>query len=718
MKNILKWISGLLLVAVLITAITLGIVLGGSSNDDDNIDPDNIQSALTEDGIHLHLKDHGRLRIMSGSIHYFRMPQESWRDRLEKLKATGANTVETYMSWNLHEPRPGQFDFSGNLDIAKFIEIADELGLLFILRPGPYICSEWDFGGMPAWLLHDRNMKVRSTYPGYQDAAKRYLDKVYEITKPYMRTTNGGPIILIQLENEYNGYRPENNDQEHLRFLHQIILDNGIKEKVFTSDGYWDIAGSGVDNVWTTINFDDEKKYGKSNLAELDKRQPGRPTMVTEYWSGWFDHWFDTNHGGRSLNQFSSNLETILNHNEGSSVNMYMFFGGTNFGWMNGANTEEYSPRSGMEKNLTYYYVSDTTSYDYDAPLTEAGHLTDKFHSARELISSALNQPMPSIDHLIEEPAKTFPDATFKKFIKFERLINYVDPKLVSQNERRPIFQEYLNIHDNTGQSYGYTVYEKEFSVTRGQKVATLSGLSTIQIHDNAAFMVVHQDEPIMTRKFSEFLWYDYNYYDRSVDFKDFVLPNAGSSNETIEHYTLIILAENFGRVNYGSYLNDQRKGVDGELFLDGKRLENWTITPLEFDEDYVNYISDQPGDDSLNQEDMSTGAFIYEFEVEEVADTYLSYLYDTEEGLHKGMVFVNGRNLGRYCFMGPQMANYIPKQWLKVGTNKLMLFEEMYTVKQDRAQIYFRDSMLYREDIPEVIARREAKDLSKSLLN
>ena len=134
MKNILKWISGLLLVAVLITAITLGIVLGGSSNDDENIDPDNIQSALTEDGIHLHLKDHGRLRIMSGSIHYFRMPQESWRDRLEKLKATGANTVETYMSWNLHEPRPGQFDFSGNLDIAKFIEIADELGLLFILR--------------------------------------------------------------------------------------------------------------------------------------------------------------------------------------------------------------------------------------------------------------------------------------------------------------------------------------------------------------------------------------------------------------------------------------------------------------------------------------------------------------------------------------------------------------------------------------------------------
>jgi len=679
------------LLAAVLAAIILGVVLGGPSKDD------NMEPALTEDGIHLHLKDHGRIRIMSGAIHYFRLPEETWRDRLLKLKATGANTVETYMSWNLHEPKPGQFDFSGNLNIAKFIELADEVGLLFILRPGPYICSEWDFGGLPAWLLSDYDMRVRSTYPGYQEAAKRFLDQVYDITKPYMRTTAGGPIILIQLENEYNGYHVENNDPEHLRFLEQIIRDHGIKEKVFTSDGYWDIETTGVDDVWATINFDDNYRddRGWDNLARMDERQPGRPTMVTEYWSGWFDHWGEQYTGSRSLTDFSNNLGYILDHNNGSSVNMYMFFGGTNFGWMNGANSGSYFEFGDVPNKhigLDWYYKSDTSSYDYDAPLSEAGHMTEKFLKAREMISAALGIAPPSLEGLENEPSKAFAPPVYKnKFIKYERLVNLVDHTLHT-TERSPIFSELLKIHGNTGQSYGYTNYANSFAVGKNTRKVTLSNLGQIKIHDSAEFYIVDEAKNLSDRELVWFMSYDYNTYDRSQDSVEIELP-VNADNTDDEHvYMIVIRAKNFGRVNYGSYLNEQRKGVHGELKLDGKTLTDWVITPLEFDFDYVTAIEDLAN----NSPDVrdTTGAHFYEFDVDTPTDTYLG-----TENFQVGQIFLNGKNLGRYHQAGPQRALYIPKQWLTVGTNKIMVFEENIEVA-DTGSLYFLDKMLYKQDM------------------
>ena len=270
------------------------------------------------------------VRILSGAIHYFRVVPEYWRDRLLKLKACGLNTVETYVAWNMHEPEPGQFCFEGMADIARFVEIAGELGLFVIVRPGPYICAEWEFGGLPAWLLADSDIRLRCYDRSWLEKVDRFYDELMPRLKPLL-CTNGGPVVAMQVENEYGSY---GNDKKYLNYLKEGLIRRGIDVLLFTSDGPSDemLRGGTLPDVYKTVNFGSRPEEGFQKLQEY---QPDQPLMCTEFWNGWFDHWGEPHHT-RDGKDAADVLDQMLK--AGASVNFYMFHGGTNFGFRNGAN--------------------------------------------------------------------------------------------------------------------------------------------------------------------------------------------------------------------------------------------------------------------------------------------------------------------------------------------------------------------------------------------
>lgn len=311
-------------------------------------------------------------RIYSGSMHYFRIMPEYWEDRLRKLKAAGFNTVETYVCWNMHEPRKGEFDFTGRFDIRRFIKTAQEVGLYAIVRPGPYICAEWDFGGLPAWLLKDRNMRLRCAYPEYLKHVSDFYHRLFEEIGD-LQQSEGGNIIAMQIENEYGSY---GNDKEYLRYIEKLMLDCGTKVMLFTSDGDDNsmLSGGTLPDVFKTLNFGSR---ASEIFNAMDRFHENTPKMCTEFWCGWFDHWGEEHHT-RGSDSVAGEIKDLLDID--ASFNFYMFHGGTNFGFTAGANCyEEYQPT--------------VTSYDYCALLTEWGDYTPAYYAVRELLLKAQNLP-------------------------------------------------------------------------------------------------------------------------------------------------------------------------------------------------------------------------------------------------------------------------------------------------------------------------------------
>ena len=311
-------------------------------------------------------------RIYSGSMHYFRIMPEYWEDRLRKLKAAGFNTVETYVCWNMHEPRKGEFDFTGRFDIRRFIKTAQEVGLYAIVRPGPYICAEWDFGGLPAWLLKDRNMRLRCAYPEYLQHVSDFYHRLFEEIGD-LQQSEGGNIIAMQIENEYGSY---GNDKEYLRYIEKLMLDCGTKVMLFTSDGDDNsmLSGGTLPDVFKTLNFGSR---ASEIFNAMDRFHENTPKMCTEFWCGWFDHWGEEHHT-RGSDSVAGEIKDFLDID--ASFNFYMFHGGTNFGFTAGANCyEEYQPT--------------VTSYDYCALLTEWGNYTPAYYAVRELLLKAQNLP-------------------------------------------------------------------------------------------------------------------------------------------------------------------------------------------------------------------------------------------------------------------------------------------------------------------------------------
>ena len=544
------------------------------------------------------------VRILSGAIHYFRVVPEYWRDRLLKLKACGLNTVETYVAWNIHEPKPEQFCFEGMADIVRFLETAGELGLFAIVRPSPYICAEWEFGGMPPWLLADSDIRLRCYDKTWLEKVDRFYDALLPRLKPLL-CTNGGPIIAMQVENEYGSY---GNDKKYLNYLKEGMVKRGIDVLLFTSDGPMDemLRGGTLPDVYKTVNFGSRPEEAFQKLQEF---QPDKPLMCTEFWNGWFDHWGEPHHT-RDGKDAADILARMLK--AGASVNFYMFHGGTNFGFRNGANYQE-----GLAPTVT--------SYDYDSPVSESGDLTEKYYAFRKVLSKYTKVP----EGILPEP---IPRKGYGKvfFHRYAGLLDSLD------RISRPVYRAYPEPMEKLGQNYGFILYRNSVTGPRKENKLRIQDL-----HDRALVFLDGKCMGILER-----------------DQKEPMILNVPNSAAQLD-----ILVENMGRINYGPHLKDY-KGITEGVWLGTQFLFDWTIYPLPLD-DLSSLLFREDGSGSC------PGFFQGTFDVDEPADTFLSM-----EGWKKGVAFLNGFNLGRYWEIGPTKTLYIPAPLLRKGKNEILVFE------------------------------------------
>ncbi len=546
-------------------------------------------------------------QIISGGIHYFRVVPEYWKDRLEKLKAMGCNTVETYIPWNMHEPKKGEFRFDGMLDIKKFVDTAKELGLYVILRPSPYICAEWEFGGLPAWLLTEQGLRIRTSCEAYLKHVEEYYDKLFEIISP-LQINYGGPVILMQVENEYGYY---GSDGAYLESMKKMMTDRGAVVPLVTSDGPYDesLSCGHIKGVLPTGNFG---SHTKERFEILKKHTEGGPLMCTEFWVGWFDHWGNGGHMTGNLEQSVKDLDDML---ACGHVNIYMFEGGTNFGFMNGSN---------------YYneLTPDVTSYDYDGILTEDGQITEKYKRYREVISKYATIPEVSFSMNIKRKAY----GTLKvqeKVSLFDTLDSLASPTELP----------YTVSMEMLGQNYGYVLYRSVL-----EKEQNFEKIKLWKANDRANILI--DEKPVKVL------------YDREL------LEEHKVEAEIAKDSVIDILVENMGRVNFGPRMEEQRKGIDGCVQINGHIHHNWKMYPLPLE-------NIESVDFSGNYKEGTPAFYRFHFETLEPSDTFLDFA-----GWGKGCVFVNGKNIGRFWEIGPQKRLYIPAPFLKKGENEIIIFE------------------------------------------
>lgn len=550
--------------------------------------------------------------IVSGEMHYPRVPREYWRDRLRKARAMGLNTVQTYVFWNLHEPQPGRFDFSGNLDIAGFIRIAQQEGLDVIVRPGPYICTELDFGGFPAWLLRTPGIRVRSLDPRFLRASESYMKRVGQELAP-LQSTRGGPIVMVQVENEYGSF---GNDHDYMAAIEQQIRSAGFDVPLFTSDGPTRrmLEGGTLPGITPVINFAGPIQDAQEAFATLQEFRADVPRMVGEYWAGWFDHWGEQHHT-TSLTQEAEAIDWMLG--QGISVNLYMFHGGTNFGWLAGANSSATTP-----------YQADTTSYDYDAPLDEAGRPTTKYFALREVIRKHLPKgarlpPVPA-----SPPTIAIPRFTLSSAISLSDAL----PALGTS-----VSAKYPRAMEDLGQNYGFVLYRTTLKDDASGK------LEVDEARDYAVVLGNGKIVGTLDRRFGQ---------------KE--VPIALERGATLD-----LLIENMGRINFTEKLLGERKGITQSVSFNGKELTDWQMWSLPLSD--LSRLAVQPAAAPPQGPAFWRGSF----ELDKVGGTYLDM---REWG--KGHAWVNGHHLGRYWRIGPQQALYVPGPWLRKGRNEVVVFD------------------------------------------
>ena len=558
-----------------------------------------------------------REKIMSGAMHYFRIMPEYWKDRLLKLKELGCNCVETYVCHSLHEKTEGNFDFSGILDLAKFLDYARELGLYAIVRPGPYICSEWDFGGLPWWFLKYPELQIRCSNQLFLQKITPYLDKVCEIIRPRL-ITNGGNVILVQIENEYGAF---GNDKTYLKWLKDFFIERKIDCGFVTSDNEreFHIENGGLDDVLESVNYRNESVRC---IGALKKYRPNQPGAVMELWNGKCMLWGEKI-VKRDIDEVAESVKTALENAE--LVNLYMFHGGTNFGFMNGAN------------DFGDKLMVQMTSYDVDAPVNEYGIRTPKYYLEQKVIC----------EYLGKEIKNTAKDPVLKDYgkAKFVGEVCLKDAKVDIKKTKSPT----VLTMEQCDQGYGYIVYStKVFFDKQGAE------LMLPEIHDIAH--VYANGKYIKTV---------------SKHDQDKVVKIDGYGYQTIQ-----ILVENMGRINYGPYIAD-RKGLIGNPIVHD--IESHTyLTPYEFDI-YSIELQDLPKDFNGKVELNAPAFYEFEIEVDEVADTVL-YL----NGFTRGVAFINGFNLGRHWDIenSPNKL-FIPAPLLKKGKNQIVVFDVLASNKQ-----------------------------------
>jgi beta-galactosidase len=562
------------------------------------------------------LLDGKPLQILSGEMHYPRIPREYWRDRFKMARAMGLNTISTYVFWNLHEPAPGRYDFSGNNNVAAFVREAGAEGLHVILRPGPYVCAEWELGGYPAWLLADPALVLRSTDPKFTRSAERWLMQLGHQLAPLLSSAGlprqsastvagakAGPIIAVQLENEYGSF---DKDKAYLEWHRRALLNAGFGGAlVYTADGGPQLPNGTLDGVPAVVNFG--VGGAESSFKRLAEFRPGAPLMTGEYWAGWFDHWGRA-HANTNLPRQTAELAWMLER--GYSINFYMFHGGTTRGFMNGANVD-----NGR-------YFAQTSSYDYDAALDESGRVTPKFLAFRDLIAAHTKTTPPEI------PAVAAPMSVPE--IELSRAATLWETVGIGRRVDRPRAMETF------GQSYGYILYRTQI---RGPLRGTLQ---IGDVRDYARVYVNRAPAGVLDRRLS---------HDSLV----IDVPEGPAD--------LDILVENLGRVNFNKPMREERKGITSAVLLDGRELTTWEVFQFPMSSMAIPKAQPRAGP---NGPAFYRGTFM----LSTTADTFL----DTR-GWGKGTVFVNGHHLGRFWSIGPQQTLYIPGPWLRKGNNDIVIF-------------------------------------------
>ncbi|MBR6530987.1 MAG: beta-galactosidase [Clostridia bacterium] len=550
------------------------------------------------------VKDGKPIKLISGAVHYFRNMPDTWSDIFKKMRAMGCNCVETYCAWNMHEKKPEVYDFTGNLDIASFIKAAGEEGLMAIVRPGPYICSEWEFGGLPWWLQTDESLEIRCMNKAYIKHFDRYLDRMCDEIRPLL-VTNGGNVIMVQCENEYGYY---GDDKQYLEYLRDGFIRRGIDVPLFTSDGTSedDLLDGTVEGCLATLNFGSRVE---ENFVAHDKLFPDMPKMCMEMWNGWFDAWGDDKHHTTSAEDYAKVVDDMLKR---GSLNMYMFIGGTNFGFTSGANHYE-------------KFAPDVTSYDYDAMLTECGDVTAKYYAVRDVIKKYVDEPLPEVPANREKKAygKVSLTGCAGFFDSFNKL-------------SAPIHSDVPKCMEMYGTGYGYIAYETVLNRNYNDTELEFAEIGDrAQVYINKELVgIVYVNDDELKLKFS---------------------AKKGDK--------LTILCENMGRANFGSKMM-RKKGIAGRCLLDDRIHFNWNVYPLPMDNlRKLEFTSEIPAEKSV--------FYKGNFTIDEAKDTFLK-----TDNFTKGFVVINGYNIGRYWEIGPQKTLYIPASLLNKGENEIIVFE------------------------------------------
>ncbi|KAK8753118.1 hypothetical protein OTU49_002622 [Cherax quadricarinatus] len=574
------------------------------------------------------LKDGLPFRYVSGSIHYFRVPASLWADRLGKLRMAGFNAVQTVVEWSSHEPEPGVFDFAGNHDLEGFIKTAQEQDLLVILRVGPFICAERDMGGLPYWLLRlHPNIRLRTSDPSYLTHVDAWLSQVLLPKIKPLLYENGGPVIMVQVENEYGS--SSNCDFKYTTHLREVLRQHlGPSLVLFTVDstGSSNLKCGKIQEVYATVDFglgtDPKMMFEQQRLFE-----PRGPLVNSEFYPGWIDHWGEPHHK-TNTQELASGLDAILALN--ASVNMYMFHGGTSFGFTAGS-------------NVGGTFQSCPTSYDYDAPVSEAGDPTEKYHAVREVISK----------YLVLPPGPVPPVPQKAEYGKIEVMalgsVMQLLPLLQGVTQPWPLTFEQLQV------SNGLVVYHTVLSI----RVPDPARLSLYDIHDRGYVFVNERYVGVVSR--------EQRLYDLAVS----ALPGD----------SIHIIVESLGRVSVGPKLNDF-KGLTTNVTINNHELEGWTMTPLPLTNTTRLHHVLQRLRQTLTlspllgtqQGGMTfySGTFTVPSEESHPLDSFLRL-----DGWSKGVAWVNDLCLGRYWpEVGPQVTLYVPRVVLRQGTNTITLLE------------------------------------------
>ena len=552
--------------------------------------------------------------VKAAELHYPRIPHAYWEHRIKQCKALGMNTICLYVFWNFHEEKPGEFDFTGQKDLAEFCRLCQKNDMYVILRPGPYVCAEWEMGGLPWWLLKKKDIRLREDDPYFLERVaifeKEVANQVAGLT-----IQKGGPIIMVQVENEYGSY---GESKEYVAKIRDIVRENFGDVTLFQCDWASNFQLNALDDLVWTMNFGTGANIDEQ-FAPLKKVRPDSPLMCSEFWSGWFDKW-GANHETRAADDMIAGIDEMLS--KGISFSLYMTHGGTNWGHWAGANSPGFAP--------------DVTSYDYDAPISESGKITPKYEKLRETLAKYMDG---------KKQAKVPDDIPTISVPAFE----FTEVAPLFANLPEPKSDDTIRTMEEYDQGFGSILYR-----TTLPKIDRSATLTVTEAHDYAQIFIDGKYIGKLDRRNGE---------------KQLDIPACAEGAQ------LDILVEAMGRINFGRAIKDF-KGITEKVELkNGGRtteLKGWKVYNLEDRYEWYKGLKFEPLKSVKDAQGQRVpGCYRATFHVEKPGDTFLNF-----ETWGKGLVYVNGYGIGRIWEIGPQQTLYVPGCWLKEGENKILVFD------------------------------------------